>query len=257
MPENLAADDEQGVSALYKDTDVAESYIDRRFVLSWNRLLHDRQVRAVNEGIKKVQPKALLEVAPGPARIATDLTGVTSGVMVEYSEQMIEVGQGRLREAGLDSVWDLRHGNAFELKEFYGQFDMIFTFRFIRHFATEDRVRIYKELHSCLRPGGVVMFDVVNQHIRDKLDSKTPAKPEGELDVFDVTYQREDFASEMDANGFELLRLEPVLNHFDLQSSISYRLDHRMKFISEPLVRLLEKIPSQHPLEWNATCRKL
>jgi SAM-dependent methyltransferase len=257
MPKNLAAEDEKSVSDLYKNTDVAESYIDKRFALSWNRLLHDRQVSAVNRGIKAFCPKKLLEVAPGPARIATDLAGVQSGVMVEFSEQMIEVGRARLRDAGLDTVWEVKHGNAFELEEFYHHFDMIFTFRFVRHFATKDRNRIYKQLHSCLHPGGIVIFDVVNRHIRDKLDSKARAKPKGELDVFDVTYQQDDFASEMEANGFEVMDLEPTLNHFQLQAFISNRLDHRIKFISEPLVRFIERIPSQHPLEWIATCRKI
>ena len=93
MEKNKLVSNEETVSALYKDTDVAQSYIDQRFSFSWNRLLHDRQVSEINNVIRDYAPSTILEVAPGPVRIATDLVGVKKGVMVEYSKEMIEVGK--------------------------------------------------------------------------------------------------------------------------------------------------------------------
>lgn len=255
MEKNKLASDEETVSALYKDTDVAQSYIDQRFSFSWNRLLHDRQVSEINNVIRDYAPSTILEVAPGPVRIATDLVGVKKGVMVEYSKEMIEVGNMRLRDAGQDNIWDLRHGNAFELSKINLQFDFLYTFRFIRHFHTEERIRLYQEMNSCLQPNGLIMFDVVNESVREKLNSKN-SKPKDELDVYDVLYTENSFKKEMSDNNFEVLRMVPVICHFDLQSFLSYKFDDRIRPLSNLSVKLLEKISSKNPLEWVALCRK-
>jgi hypothetical protein len=100
------------------------------------------------------------------------------------------------------------------------------------------------------------MLDVVNRTVRQQLDAKQPARSPGELDVYDETYTPETFRQEVQAHGFAVLRLVPVVTHFALQSSMSWRLDHRLPRASDLLVRLLEKVPSPQPLEWIALCRK-
>src|SRR4029450_11663710 len=125
---------ERSVAALYKDNEVAESYIQQRFQWSWSRLLHNTQVTEVNRVIRAYAPDRVLEVAPGPARLTTEIQGVKHGVMIEYSEEMLRLAKRRLALAGCANVWDVRHGNAFELGHLREQFDLSFTFRFIRHF---------------------------------------------------------------------------------------------------------------------------
>ena len=80
MQHERGAYEEQHVASLYQDSAVAENYIQQRFTFSWGQLLHQKQVAEVNRIIRTSQPASILEVAPGPARLATELHGVRRGV---------------------------------------------------------------------------------------------------------------------------------------------------------------------------------
>ncbi|RMH04074.1 MAG: class I SAM-dependent methyltransferase [Nitrospirae bacterium] len=256
-PSVKEACEEQSVAVLYQDTEVAETYVQKRFAVSWSRLLHDMQVREINRVIQQHQPELVVEVAPGPARLTTEVRGVRRGILVEYSQEMLAQAQKRLQACGLADCWEIRHGNAFHLEEQRLQCDFLYTFRFIRHFFAEDRARLYRSLRMCLRPHGLLMFDVVNKTVRERLDAKQDSRPNGQLNVYDVTYLPEEFCREIQQHGFLLRSLCPVLRHFGLQSWISYRLDHRLGIWADRLVRLLERLPSSQPLEWIALCQKV
>lgn len=248
--------EEQSVAVLYQDTEVAEKYVEQRFARSWTRLLHDKQVAQVNETIATHQPNLVMEVAPGPARLTVEVCGVTNGVLVEYSQEMLAVAKQRLERAGVGANWDVRHGNAFELNEQNIQSDFLYTFRFIRHFHEEDRNRIYQSIRTCLKPGGLLMFDVVNRTVREKRDARNRNKAKQELEVYDVTYTQAEFTAEMKRHGFEVLAFKPVIKHFELQSWVTRQLDRRLGQWAHRLVRVMEAIPSAEPLEWVVLCRR-
>ncbi len=247
---------EGSVRELYQDEAVARKYIDERLGHAWWRHLHDIQVGEVNRALAQVEPDEVLEIAPGPARLAPDLRGVKRGLMIEASPQMIEVAAGRLKEHGLDSVWDIEEGNAFDLSPIERQFDLAFTFRLIRHFEAEERTRIYEQVAARLRPGGLFVFDVVNRTVRKRLDARSG---EGSgLDVFDALYaDRAEVAAELSPCGFELVSLTNVLNHFDVQSTLSNKLDDRFFGAVLTVIRWIDALPSANPLEWVATFRRV
>ncbi len=209
----------------------------------------------LNGVIRKYQPEKIVELAPGPARLATQLRGVRKSLMIDYSEEMLRLAKVRLELAGLSSVWKLRRGNAFALESLGCRCGFVYVFRFIRRFHHQDRVRLYRSIRSCLKPGGLFMLDMVNRLLQQQLDAKTPEKAQGGLAVYDVTYTPEEFHLEMATSGFEVVSLKPVLRHFPLQSWISYRFDPRIAKFPDWTVSLAEKIPSGSPLEWIALCR--
>jgi ubiquinone/menaquinone biosynthesis C-methylase UbiE len=256
MAHGLNAQDEQSVRVLYEDVEVAETYIRQRFSHAWGKLLHQKQVVEVNKVIQATKPENILEIAPGPARLATELQGVRRGLMLDNSMAMLALAKRRLEEAGLEHLWEVEQGNAFDLENFRRQFSFLFTFRFLRHFCLDERSRLYGSIRACLRPSGLLMFDVVNKTLRDQLDAKQPRKT-GELEVYDETYTPDTFGQEMKEYGFRVLRLTPVLNHFSFQSWISYQLDHRLRALSSVLVRSIENIPSRQPLEWIVLCQRI
>lgn len=256
MLSERSAREEQIVAALYKEPEVVDTYLQKRFSHSWGSLLHKTQVAEVNNVLRTYQPQHVLELAPGPARIATELQGVRQGLMIDQSEAMLVLAKQRLMTARLAHVWQVQTGNAFEIERLQRQFDFLYTFRFIRHFQRDERMRLYDGMARCLHSHGLLMFDVVNQTVRQVLDARLPHKPNGELDVYDETYTPETFRSEVESGGFRVLRLAPVIKHFSFQSWISYRLDHRLGRAANLLVRLLEKVPSSAPLEWVALCQK-
>lgn len=250
------ADTEANVAPLYQDAAVAESYIQKRFSYSWQRLLHLRQIAAVQEVLSRTGSARILELAPGPARIAVDLDGVREGTMVEFSREMIEVAQKRLSDRGLLHKWKILNGNAFDLSGVPGGFDFVYTFRFIRHFQIQDRERLYGQIAGKLRAGGLLVFDVVNRPLRERLDAGKQAGSDA-LPVFDALFTEAEFRAEMSRNGFEVETMAPLLRWFGLQSWLSGKLDDVAPAISSSLVNGMERLPSRNPLEWIAVCRKV
>lgn len=254
------ARDEYAVSGLYQDPDVAEKYIRNRFVLSWQKLLHTSQVRAIQSALDRYSPASLLEIAPGPARLAVDLTYVNNGYMLEFSREMVKLAEARLKKVKKNGNWSIIHGNAFELRSneiLPDQFDMVYSFRFIRHFHQADRRRIYREIRSKLKMDGILIFDVVDKFTRNRLDSKGTHDTENALPVYDVTYTKAEFNSEMAANGFDVISLRPVLNHFWIQYWISIKLYDIFPEFHVKLINFFERIPTPAPLEWIAVCRRV
>ena len=252
---------EGDVADLYKDEAVAEEYVSQRFQWSWNRLLHKHQVSVVDKTIRHHNVALVLEVAPGPARLAVDLENVQRGVMVDFSAEMLQVASRRLEEAGKLSAWTVREANAFNLLEHTKErFQLVFSFRFIRHFKLPDRARIYQSIHSTLDEGGHLIFDVVGKRMRNRIESRiTPdqiSQMKGRLSVYDVRYEEGEFRSEMADHGFEVVSMKPVVKHYFWQTMLSHRLDHRLPRLAQCLVNAVESLPSSRPLEWIAVCKK-
>jgi ubiquinone/menaquinone biosynthesis C-methylase UbiE len=252
----VSAHDEQSIALLYDDAKVAETYLSTRFISSWGHLLHKSQVSAINRVIQLHQPLNIVEVAPGPARIATGLTGVRKGVMIDYSAEMLALAKHRLCASGLDAVWELRQHNAFELAVLNLQCDFIYTFRFIRHFDSGDRSRLYREVYASLNPRGIFMLDVVNRKVRQALDTKKPHRPTNALAVYDATYSQNEFQREMETHGFTVLSMTPTIRYFQLQSWLSRTFDYRCRKFSDLIVSAIESLPLSEPLEWIALMRK-
>ena len=253
------AKQEPDVRKLYEDEKVAEDYVQDRFQQAWSRLLHRTQVNCVNHLIAQSDFKRVLEVAPGPARLTAEIDGVRNGTLVEASAEMIEVARHNLEKAGKYDSWNLCHGNAFELNRLGKSFDFVFTFRFIRHFETQDRFRLYEQFHSVLEPGGTLCFDVVNDISRARVDAqeaKDDDQNSKELSVYDVTYSDASFRAEMDQAGFEVVAMHPTIRHMAAQSWVSHKIGPRIEALASILVSGLELIPSANPLEWVAVCRK-
>lgn len=256
--EKPLADEHRSVAAIYESGDIAGSYLDKRMQFSWQRMLHDRQVAILKDAFQRASPQRVLEVAPGPARLSVELPGVRRGTMVENSEEMIAIARNRLQRAGLAAAWEVICGNAFELTKHVpaDSFDFAYTFRFLRHFRTPEREQLYDMLRQSLRPQGLLVFDVVGETVLKEVEAKNPTRSASEIAIYDVAYTPDSFRQEMRKNGFEVVRMDPILRHFGLQSLLSYKLDDVVGPVIPPLMRLLELVPSGAPLEWVAVCRK-
>jgi hypothetical protein len=119
MTPNMAANGESSVASLYGNEAVAGTYIQNRFSSSWEKLLHTSQVRQISHVIRAYQSHTILDIAPGPARIAVDLKGVRHGLMIEYSVEMLKLAKHHLSSAGLESLWEIHQHNAFDLESLH------------------------------------------------------------------------------------------------------------------------------------------
>jgi len=239
---------ESELQTAYGGSSVATNYVAARFCGELNRLLHDRQVNAVNRLIHQGRPRRVLEIAPGPGRITRDLSPVEHLVCLEFNCGMIE--QGRAATA-LHRRASWVRGNGFQLP-FANNFDLVVCFRFIRHFHDADRRRLYAEIRRVLNPHGLLIMDGVNERTSRTLRSNRPA----EYPVYDKLYDAMELHSELGAAGLEVLERDPVQKFYRLQYLSQVMLGPRANWANRWAIRGLEWLPGRDGLEWIVTCRR-
>ena len=233
----------------YAQTDTAEEYIDKRFTSAWGSVVHATQVRVINEVIRAYGVKRVLELAPGPARLSSDVSGFERGYLCEFNDSMLRVARQRLAET--NGRWQIVRGDAFHLP-FRQPLDMVYTFRFIRHFEAADRAALCRQVRSVLKDGGLFVFDAVNVKVGQ------PAVKRNGLDkhrIYDEFYRRDALQQELLQHGFIPLSLTDVIRHMTLQQQIQVLVAPRSNGLARRLIELLEYVPGQ-PLEWVVVCRK-
>lgn len=234
------------IQSAYQGSDMAEAYVGNRFESELNRLLHERQVAAVHEVMTSQRPESTLEIAPGPGRVTRDIRPAGQLTCLEFNEGMIEEGRSNCP----DSV-EWVHGNAFELP-FDVTFGFVYSFRFIRHFKSEDRQRLYFEIHQVLDPGGWFVFDAVNAAQSRPLREANPeAYP-----VYDKLYDRTELVRELNSAGFTDIRLQTVQKFYAMQLKSQILIGPRSKWINRCVIRSLETLPRRDGLEWVVICRR-
>lgn len=104
------------------------------------------------------QGSTALDVCCGTADWAIALGDAAGGggevYGIDFSENMLEVGRGKVQESGLSNV-RLIHGNAMELPFADDSFDYVTIGFGLRN--VPDRMRTLKEMYRVAKPGGTVV----------------------------------------------------------------------------------------------------
>ncbi len=235
----------------YRDETVASEYLTRRFREPLGALLHDRQVAVVGRLLGSLPSPRVLEVAPGPARVTADLPslGGGRGIAVDASLQMLTEARRRLG-LSVESRWRFVQGDAFRLP-LCGPFDLAYSFRLIRHFDDSDRRRLYGELHRMIRPGGVLIFDAVNEVVSAPLRRKHS----GEYRHFDALVRPETLRQELSEAGFETISLTGVQHRYSWLHRLQVLVAPRSPRLARRLMEIVDASGGE-PLEWIVTCRR-
>lgn len=243
-------DSRDGLQRYYQDRQVVGSYMERRTAQPLNGLLHRRQVAFLNDVLTRRQAHAVLEVACGPGRLTAAMRGVPFGVAVDASQPMLGTAQARMN--GGSGHWSFLRTDAFVLPFRAAAFDAVYTTRFVRHFQSDDRQRLYTEIRRVLRPHGAFVVDALNY------DVSYPARLKRGLDhyqIYDVLYRPGEVEAELAAAGFRVLAVEGLLKHFPLQQRLN-RLRFRLGGVVRVLIDALERLPGRHPSTWMVLCEK-
>jgi len=225
----------------YQDSQVVGDYLRRRTTQPLGRVMHAQQVRFLNEVIAARRPHAVLEVAPGPARLTAEVSVVPLGVAAEFSPGMISAARVRVEGGGRN--WQFVRADAFSLPLRAAGFDMAFTLRFVRHFSAADRARLYAEFRRVLRPGGVLVVDAQNRAVRDA----------GHVDrhvVFDELYTADSLRRELQEHGFRVVALHGVIKHHHLQRRLNRLRAYGLAPLAYRLIAALERFPGESPSTW-------
>jgi ubiquinone/menaquinone biosynthesis C-methylase UbiE len=239
---------EAEIQESYRDPTTAQRYVENRFATELMRLLHERQVGAVNRVMGNVKPHRSLEVAPGPGRITREVRAAGDLACLEFNEGMIAEGR---RCCGERVHWV--RGNAFEMPFEADKFDFAYSFRFVRHFHRVDRDRLYAEFHRILKPGSRLVLDAVNEQVSGPLRRENPAG----YPIYDKLYRgSEELTTELGDSGFEVVQLEPVQRWFAMQYRAQVLLGPRSRWLCRQAVELLEHLRRGPALEWIVTSRR-
>lgn len=244
MTQTLSTPNE--IRSAYSARATARDYVARRFQSELNRLLHERQIAVVQEWLDRLQPRHALEVAPGPGRLTRALRPRGRLLCLEYNQEMIEQGRPACDPAIL---W--ARGDGFRLP-FGAEFDLVYSFRFVRHFHRPDRDRLYEQFRRVLQPRGYLIFDAVNERISRPLRDADPAA----FPVHDELYRPDDLRAELRQAGFEPVALVPVQKCYGWQWQSQIFLGPRANWLNRLVIRGLELLPWREPLEWVVVCRR-
>lgn len=234
----------------YRKDDVARNYIGERFTQPLGALLHDRQVAALKRVISAYRPTSVLEVAPGPARLTLELADSLPGIgtVMDASAQMLNEARRRL---GQGTCWRPVQGDAFNLP-FGAQFDLVYSFRLIRHFETADREALYRQFSRVLRPGGILVFDAVNEAVSKPLRQQFPE----EYKHFDAMFDLGTLRRELELQGLTPLAFEGVQHRFPILQRLQVLVGPRNKTLTRWLMEVCDRMPAGEPLEWIVVCQR-
>jgi ubiquinone/menaquinone biosynthesis C-methylase UbiE len=245
-----------GTSAVrdaYRDEQVARSYIEERFRQPLGALLHHRQLEVLKRVIRSLRPGRVLEIAPGPGRLTVGVApllrrGLT---IVDASEPMLKEALVRLRRSD-GAAPALVQADAFNLP-FSTSFDLVYTFRLIRHFALSDRARLYSEIARLLRPGGLLVFDAVNETASAPLRAKAPPD---EYRHYDALTKPEDLRAELQQAGFDGPTLIGVQHRYPILARLQVLVAPRSRLVARGAMEAVDRWTGGEPLEWIVTCRR-
>jgi SAM-dependent methyltransferase len=193
-----------------------------------------------------------VEIAPGPARVSVDVVpALKRATLIDASAEMLAEAGRRLDERGLRARATLVRADAFNLP-LRETVDLVYTFRLIRHFDRTDRLRLYREVASVLRPGGWLLFDAVNRVVSAPL--RAAAKP-GEFQHFDALLTPEELRDELGECGFSVTSLQGVQHRASVLGLCQIYLGPRSRRLSRLAMEIVDRTGGQ-PLEWVVTCRR-
>jgi SAM-dependent methyltransferase len=245
----------QGVTEIrdaYRNENVAANYVDRRFREPLGALLHRRQADALKQVIRSQQPERVLEIAPGPARLTVEIAPLLGRrlCVMDASPQMLAEAERRLNEMGhpVETI----AGDAFALP-MQGPFDLVYSFRLIRHFERQDRLRLYRQIASRLRRDGLLVFDAVNEIASAPLRAR--AKP-GQFMHYDALLSPDGLTAELGEAGFELVSLTGVQHRYPLLYRTQVLVAPRSRVLARAVMEVIDRCKGE-PLEWVVVCRRV
>jgi len=244
----------EAVSRAYQDDRLAEEYLESRY--ENNGLLksiHQAQMRILHRFLRGRESCRVLEIACGPARITAELTEVRHGVAIDQSEPMLRIAERRLKERKLEG-WSVLRGDAFNLQFDDAEFDVVLTFKLLRHFDSPYREKLVKEIERVLKPNGFLLFDAVNAPACQWLYQKWGLTHSW---IDDFHFTAHELRLELEEQRFRAVRLHPVQRPIVGQYALFTRAQQYLpNWASAFGSRTLNWLPFGMPLEWVVECRR-
>jgi ubiquinone/menaquinone biosynthesis C-methylase UbiE len=240
-----------GIRAAYQDEAVARGYVEERFTTPLGALLHDRQSQVLRGIIASHDRPDVLEIAPGPARLTGSVIDVAGRLtLLDASAEMLGEARRRLSTATIATPYTFVRGDAFCLP-FPSRFDLVYSFRLIRHFTAEDRLRLYREAARVLKPGGRLVFDAINRRVYEPIRARTKR-----LQHYDESVDRDALYAELASAGFTVESLAGAQHNYGALYKLQVLVAPRSAKLARAAMNVVDRVGGGEPLEWIVTCRR-
>ena len=238
--------EKQDIKSHYDSEGLIKGYVQNRFSKPLGKFLHERETSIVNLYIQKSNAESVLDLACGPARLTVDIE-TKNGTAFDNAKNMLSVAKKRLK----GKKWKFVQGDAFNLK-LKNKLDLIYSFRFFRHFNKEDRKSLLANVHSHLNDNSIFITDMANIKFRDRSLKQSNES----IDVVDYKIEKKEFIQELEDAGFEIIEIDTVINHYNLQVNASRLYYLNLDSVAMALIREFERYPPFAAQEFVFIARK-
>jgi ubiquinone/menaquinone biosynthesis C-methylase UbiE len=239
------------IKSFYNNPDVVENYLERRTAQPLNSVLHERQATFLKQAIESCSVLHVLDLAPGPARLSTELNSLPLAVAMDFSPNMLDEARRRMMAQG--KKWHLVQGDGYHIPFAAESFDLIYSVRFIRRFDRQQRDKLYAEIKRALRPDGFFIMDAQNRlvalpHRMSRGLEKYP--------IYDELFLRHELIGELEENGFQVKQMEGMIRRCALQRWLNRLRRYGLSSLARMIIRALEHTNDRNPSTWMVLCQK-
>lgn len=188
------------IKAYYSQFKIAENYNTDRFMQFPENcidLLERTSIGNIIQDRFKGAKVRILDIAPGDGRIMQEDLKYGDCLGVDSSEAMLHLMKDRFKNADNLETKTLDYFQG-DIQE---QFDVITTFRYIRHFEYFQRKELYQKIKRNLTDKGILIFDVPN------IKFEMPVRNQNGWDkynIYDIFTTKEAMIAELEENGFKI-----------------------------------------------------
>lgn len=196
----------ENIKKYYQNMEVAKNYNFNRFIKFPGNYFDEFErvsIRAILEKYYSSKSLNILDIASGDGRIVQENIKYGKCLSTDTSKAMLDIVESRF----IDSENIETQICDYFIDKIKHEFDVITTFRYIRHFDYPQRQHLYKKIKDNLKDNGLLIFDAPNikYAMQDKSDGNWR-----NYNIYDVFWTAESITSELRQNGFEVKHLVPI-----------------------------------------------
>jgi ubiquinone/menaquinone biosynthesis C-methylase UbiE len=155
-----------GSKSAYSDPSVYAAYDKERFTSYGGKLFDRREKAILLAGAPEDTESRILECGAGTGRFSVEMARRGYRILAsDVSPGMLEQTRSRVETQGLSDRVRVEYGDIYNLEFPDATFDFVYSIRVLNQLAdNKDKRRAIVEMARVVRPGGRLLFDVVNLH---------------------------------------------------------------------------------------------
>lgn len=193
------------IKEYYQNINVANNYNETRFLLYPGNYYDSFERASIGIIIENLFSDKIdiLDIASGDGRIVQEDVKYGFCTSVDSSRAMLDIVEKRYKSLGLLKTVMCDYF----LDDIEGVYDVVTTFRYIRHYDYVQRKILYQRIHNNLKDGGILIFDVPN--IKYIMNTRNSGNW-GDFNIYDVFWDDKSIVRELEENKFEVKYLIPI-----------------------------------------------